>query len=110
MTSKKAILDNLLLKELTAIRADTLWRMLSYLRQGQLPGINEEGATGKLDNKGAIFIPGGLIYQDVDEKQISYEPWHTPDEAGFREKIRTSMHYDNATLMYADGAAVRKNR
>jgi len=30
--------------------------MLSYLQQGQLPGVNEEGATGKLENKGAIFI------------------------------------------------------
>jgi hypothetical protein len=103
--SKKAILDNILLRELIAIRTDTLWRMLSYLRQGQLPGINEEGATGKLDNKGAIFIPGGLIYQDVDERQISYEPWDKLDEAGFREKIRTSMLYDNATLMFPDGLA-----
>jgi hypothetical protein len=105
MLSKKVILGNVLLKELIAIRTDTLWRMLSLLQQEQLPEINEEGATGKLDNKGAIFIPGGLIYQDVDEKQISYESLGTMDEAGFREKIRASMHYDNATLMFQDGLA-----
>jgi hypothetical protein len=109
MTSKKTILGSVLLRELIAIRTDTLWRMLSYLQQGQLPGVNEEGATGKLDNKGAIFIPGGLIYQDVDENQISYEPWSTPSEASFRQRIRTSMHYDNATLLYPDGVAYSIN-
>ena len=103
MPSKKEILGSVLLKELIAIRTDTLWRMLSCLRQGQLPGISEEGATGKLDNKGAIFIPGGLIYQDVDEKQISYEPMGSLDEAVFREKIRKSLQYDNATLLFPDG-------
>lgn len=105
MSSKKAILESVLLKELIAIRTDTLWRMLFLFQQGQLPDINEEGATGKLDNKGAIFIPGGLIYQDVDEKQISYEPFGTLNEAVFREKIRASMKYDNATLMFPDGLA-----
>jgi hypothetical protein len=50
MATKKAILGSVLIKELIAIRTDTLWRMLSCLQQGQLPGVNEEGATGKLDN------------------------------------------------------------
>jgi hypothetical protein len=105
MPPKKEILGNVLLKELIAIRTDTLWRMLSFLQQDQLPGINEEGATGKFDNKGAIFIPGGLIYQDVDEKQISYDPLGSLNEVTFREKIRASMQYDNATLLFPDGLA-----
>jgi len=103
MPPKKEILGNALLKELIAIRTDTLWRMVSLLRQGQMPEPSEEGATGKLDNKGAIFIPGGLIYQDVDEKEISYEPDKSMSEALFREKIRASMFYDNATLLFPDG-------
>lgn len=103
MHSKKDILGSVLLKELIAIRTDTLWRMLFCLRQDQWPGVNEEGATGKLDNKGAIFIPGGLIYQDVDEKQIAYQPLPELTEAVFRDKIRESMQYDNATLLFPDG-------
>jgi len=105
MPPKKEILGSVLLKELIAIRTDTLWRMLSFLQQDQLPEVNEEGATGKLDNKGAIFIPGGLIYQDVDEKQITYDPLGSLNETIFREKIRASMQYDNATLLFPDGLA-----
>lgn len=105
MRAKKEIVGSILLKELIAIRTDTLWRMLSCDKQGQLPGINEEGATGKLDNKGAIFIPGGLIHQDVDDKEIAYSPLASMDETVFREKIRESLHFDNATLLFPDGLA-----
>jgi hypothetical protein len=103
MLTKKEILGSVLIKELIAIRTDTLWRMLACLQQGQLPGINEEGATGKFDNKGAIFIPGGLIYQDVDEKTVSYESLGPLSVSVFREKIRASMQFDNATLLFPDG-------
>ena len=96
MPPKKEILGNVLLKELIAIRTDTLWRMLSFFQQNQLPEVNEEGA---------IFIPGGLIYQDVDEKQISYDSLGSLNELVFREKIRASMQYDNATLLFPDGLA-----
>jgi hypothetical protein len=103
MPPKKEIIGSVLLKELIAIRTDTLWRMLSWLRKDELPGINEEGATGKFDNKGAIFIPGGLIYEDVDEKEINYKPKKIMSEALFRDKIRASMQFDNATLLFPDG-------
>ncbi len=105
MASKKEIIDNILMKELIAIRTDTLWRMLSMLQRKTLPGVNEEGATGKLDNKGAIFIPGGLIYQDVDDRQITYEAIDALDEGLFRKMIRESMRFDNATLLFPNGVA-----
>jgi len=105
MIPKKQIVDNELMKELISIRLDTLWRMLEQNRLGFLPEINEEGATGKYDNKGAIFIPGGLIYQDVDERFIRYEPYGQITSTQFREKIRQAMCYDNATLLYPDGIA-----
>ena len=100
--TKTEIIGSVLLKELIAIRTDSLWRMLALLAKGQLPGINEEGATGKLDNKGGIFIPGGMIYQDIDEKEIDYEPLNF-DESLFRKRIRESLQYDNATLLFRDG-------
>jgi hypothetical protein len=102
---KKEIIGNVLFKELVAIRTDSLWRMLASVKKGEFPDINEEGATGKLDNKGAIFIPGGMIAQDVDEKEISYDPLRSWDPSLFRKKIRKSMQYDNATLLFPDGVA-----
>jgi hypothetical protein len=105
MSVAKDIVGSLLFRELVAIRTDTLWRMLFCLDRGQLPGVYEEGATGKLDNKGAIFIPGGLIHQDVDDKRVTYDAIEGLDEMVFREMIRESMRFDNATLLFPDGMA-----
>ena len=91
MPTKNEIIGNVLLKELIAIRTDTLWRMLARLHKDQLPGANEEGATGKLDNKGAIFIPGGLIYQDVDEEDIDYKPLDL-DDTLFHKSHSSHLH------------------
>ncbi len=105
MLTKRQLVDNELMKEIISIRLDTLWRMLEQDRLGFLPEINEEGATGKYDNKGAIFIPGGLIYQDVDERFIRYKSHGQPTSTEFRQTIREAMCYDNATLLYPDGIA-----
>ncbi len=105
MIPKKQLIDSELIREIIAIRLDTLWRMLEHRRLGFLPEVLEEGATGKYDNKGAIFIPGGLIYQDVDERFIRYEPYGPIPSVQFRQKIREAMSYDNAILLYPDGIA-----
>ena len=103
MIAKRTILGNELIKEIISIRTDTLWKMLGQKKEKTLPGITEEGATGKYDNKGAIFIPGGLILQDVDENPIEYESYRAIDTGSFSEKIKSAMRYDNATLLYPDG-------
>ncbi len=105
MATKKAIIDNELIREIIIIRLDTLWKMLGLRRAGLMPDRYDEGATGKFDNKGAIFIPGGLIYQDVDEKFIRYQPYGKITGIEFRKKIRDAMRWDNATLLYPDGIA-----
>lgn len=105
MISHKALIGNELIKEIISIRVDTLWKMLAQKKQGTLPDPHEEGATGKLDNKGAIFIPGGLIYQDVDELPVSYQRYTHISSSTFRSKIRDAMQYDNATLLFSDGIA-----
>jgi hypothetical protein len=47
MITKRTLLGNELIKEIIAIRADTLWKMLGQKKERVLPGITEEGATGK---------------------------------------------------------------
>jgi hypothetical protein len=105
MITKKDLVGNELVKEVITIRVDTLWRMLGLKREGRLPKIEEEGATGEFDNKGAIFIPGGLIYGDVDGDPVTYDSHGKMGAVEFREKIRNAMQYDNATLLYQDGIA-----
>jgi hypothetical protein len=105
MDIKSKILKNELIKEIVSIRVDTLWKMLKQRENGFFPDPFEEGATGKYDNKGAIFIPGGLIYQDVDESPISYDKHDELDVNTFRDKIRHSMQFDNASLLFPDGIA-----
>ena len=55
MVTKKKIIENELMKEIVSIRVDALWKMLSQKKDGLFPEPYEEGATGKLDNKGAIL-------------------------------------------------------
>jgi hypothetical protein len=105
MDIKSKILKNELTREIVSIRTDTLWKMLKLKAAGFLPSPFEEGATGKFDNKGAIFIPGGLIYQDVDERPINYEVHNELTVKAFHECIGYSMQFDNATLLYPNGMA-----
>ena len=94
-----------MIKEIITIRLHTLNKMLNHYEKGRMPGVNDEGATSKFDNKGAIFIPGGLIYQDVDEQFVRYESYGKISAHAFRDKIREAMQNDNATLLYHDGIA-----
>ena len=109
MVTKKKIIENELMKEIVSIRVDALWKMLRQKKDGLLPEPYEEGATGKLDNKGAIFIPGGLIFKDVDEMPICYDSNSVVTPESFREKVREAMQYDNATLLFPDGIATGIN-
>lgn len=109
MPDKKSIIENELIKEIISIRMDTLWKMIGQKLENRLPAIDDEGATGKFDNKGAIFIPGGLVYKDVDEQIIRYNVYGGISRTKFREKIKTAMHFDNATLLYPNGLATSIN-
>ena len=109
MLDKKAFIDNELIKEIVSMRIDTLWKMIKLKKEYRLPEIDEEGATGKFDNKGAIFIPGGLVYRDVDEQKVRYKSRKKISATGFRDRIRTAIRFDNATLLYPDGLAPSVN-
>lgn len=105
MISKKDLIENELMREIISIRLDTLWKMLGLKKENRLPRIEDEGATGDFDNKGAIFIPGGLIWEDVDGNPITYDSYGNIGAEEFRRQIRSAMQYDNATLIYPDGMA-----
>jgi len=104
-----AFLDNALMREVLAIRIDSVFRLLHLLSEDQLPPVDAEGATGELDNKGALFVPGGLVLTDSDQKPVRRERGGPCGEGPFRERVRRAMHSDNATLLYPDGIATGVN-
>ena len=113
--AKKGLIDSILISELVSMRIDSGWSMVSKNRNSfpeikEPPELDDEGATGKFDNKGAIFIPGGLILQNSDKEPIKKIPYDFKDGLdSFWKDIRESMRHDNATLLYPDGYASRVN-
>lgn len=103
MASKKDLIGSELLREILRIRVDALGRMLELRKVGSLPRVHDEGATGKFDNKGAIFVPGGLVFEDSDRQPIRKERYTPLGRTAFRKLIRECMQQDNATLLFQDG-------
>jgi hypothetical protein len=95
-----SILNNALAKHLFKARVDTLWRMLFLEQQGNLPGPFEEGATGRFDNKGGIFIPGGFVIEDSDKRLLRDTGEKPLKSEDFIQDISQSLNFDNATLIY----------
>jgi hypothetical protein len=106
MATKKELLGNELMKELVSIRIDSLWNMIALKLNRRLPPVEAEKATGDYDDKGALFVPGGFIFQDWEENPIRKRPYPQTAE-GFRKAIRVAMQYDGAHLLYQDGIATR---
>ncbi len=107
--TKKELIGNCLLREIMAIRIDALGRMLEFRKRGMLPGIYDEGATGEFDNKGALFVPGGLVLEDSDRRPVRKTPYASQRVEDFRKLVRDCMHNDNATLLFRDGIAAGIN-
>ncbi len=104
-TIKKDLIFNELVRELIAIRVDTLYRMLLMKKNNCLPRTNDEGATGNFDNKGALFVPGGIILEDSDRFKVKSDHFKSLSSGSFRDQIHSSMKLDNATLLFPDGIA-----
>jgi len=103
MITKKALIGSELLREILHIRVDALAKMLELREKDRLPRICEEGATGDFDNKGAIFVPGGLVLEDSDRRPIRKIRYDHVSRTAFREVVRECMRQDNATLLFQDG-------
>ena len=95
------LLNNELLKIVIKARLDSLVKMINLYKRGYLPLPNDEGATGALDNKGGLFLPGGLVMEDVDKNLVLSPPNDKPlTKNQFTKQIVSAMQHDNATLMY----------
>ena len=103
MITKKELIGNELLREIIRIRVDALAKMLELQKKDRLPKIYEEGATGDFDNKGAIFVPGGLVLEDSDRHPIRKDKYDRLTRPAFRKLVRKCMENDNATLLFHDG-------
>jgi hypothetical protein len=109
MVTKKQLIGNELLREIILIRVDALAKMLELLERDHLPQVYEEGATGDFDNKGAIFVPGGLVLEDSDRRPIRKEKYEHVTRTAFRTLVRDCMQNDNATLLFHDGSVTGVN-
>jgi hypothetical protein len=105
----KILLDNELMREILAARVDTLWRMIGLMDKGLLPAPEAEGATGDLDNKGGLFVPGGLVFYDSDRRRIQVPGSGALGPRAFRDGIQAAMRHDNASLLFRDGIAFGVN-
>lgn len=95
------LLNNELIKTILSIRVDTLCKMINMYSNGYIPAPEEEGATGSLDNKGALFVPGGLVMEDSDKNLVlAPKKAKSLSKASFVSQIQNAMQYDNATLLY----------
>ena len=103
MASKRELIGSELIQEIIRIRVDGLAKMLEFRKKGCLPRIFDEGATGNLDNKGAIFVPGGLVFEDSDRHPIRKERYENLTRTSFRKLVGDCMQSDNATLLFQDG-------
>lgn len=113
--AKKGLIDSILIRELISMRIDSGWSVISKNKE-TFPEIidpielDDEGATGRFDNKGAVFVPGGLVLQNSDKEPIEKIRYNFKNGYGsFKKNIKESMRHDNATLLYHDGFASRVN-
>jgi len=105
MATKRELLGSELMKEIFRIRIDTLWYMLALKAHGRLPPVEAEKATGDFDDKGALFMPGGFVFQDWEGNPVRKERFRDKSAEGFRKMIREAMRFDGVQLLYPDGIA-----
>ena len=95
------------MKEIIRIRIDSLWNMLALRQHGRLPAVDAEKATGNFDDKGALFMPGGYVFEDWEGNPIRKERYRDRSPEGFRKTVRRAMRHDGVHLFYPDGIATR---
>ncbi len=106
--TKKELLGSELMREILRIRIDTLWSMLGLLRDGRHPPVDAEKSTGDLDDKGGLFVPGGLVLHDWEGNPVRPVALADGKAATFRSAVRVALRHDGAHLLSAAGVARAK--
>ena len=105
MVTKRELLDSELMRMIFSFRVDTLYNMFALKKEGRMPKIDSEAATGEFDDKGAVIVPGGIVLSDSGGRPIKRETLDKLTAKEFRKRITKAMRRDNAILLYQDGIA-----
>lgn len=105
MATRKELLGNELMREIVTIRIDAMWNMLALRKSGRLPPVDAEKATGDLDDKGGLFLPGGLVIQDWEGNPVAPQRFKDRTSPSLHQAVRHAMRFDGAHLIYAEGIA-----
>lgn len=105
LTNKDAIFQSVFFQTLAAARLDAVWPELENIARGEPTPLDREMSSELNRKGGAIIIPRGYIYADVDEKKITLTPYKKLSKDVFQTIVSEALNQDCATLLGHKGYA-----
>jgi len=127
MTSKKKILDSVLVRGCVYHRLIGLGSVLNYLDKKEgpafwyekergkpvlksnLPPTNKEGFGTHMEDNGGLFLRKELVPSDLQKEKINLQPFKNlkPTKSDLEEIVRVALMGEKATLLSQEGYAYR---
>lgn len=108
MTTKKEILDSVLVRRCIYHRIIGLGNVLNYLeKKGELPPVHKEGVATHMEDNGGLFMRTELIAEDLQYKKINLQPFEgsKPTAKELEKIVDTALDGEKATLLNQEGWA-----